>query len=81
MNDRWNPWLWLRAWLLKPSHMASRKISTAAKGEPEATACSQTISVDNELCPAWSDACDALSVSDNALASRITSIHRCPEAC
>lgn len=81
MNDKWNPRLWLRRWLLKPSPAESAPLNATAQGEPEAVACSLPTPTRQELCPAWPDTCDALSVSDNALAFRITSIHRCLGAC
>lgn len=81
MNDKLNPRQWLRDWLLKPSRTGSVRTNAVAQGEPEAMACSLPTPTHQELCPAWVGACDALSVSDNALAFRITSIHRRSEVC
>lgn len=30
MNDKWNPRLWLRNWLMKPSRAESKKIESTA---------------------------------------------------
>lgn len=36
MNDKWNTRLWLRHWLLRPSHAESTRINATAQGEPRA---------------------------------------------
>lgn len=44
MNDKWNPRLWLRNWLLRPSHAETARINATAQGVPKAVAYSRPIS-------------------------------------
>lgn len=89
MNDKWNPRLWLRNWLLRPSHAEAARIHATAQGEPKAVAVGQAVqgrafSEDqNEQCstrPVWADAIDALAASDRALSTKIAAVFRIPES-